>query len=281
MKRYIRLIKSYLFVLIKNPTIKEKKVQRFLSLFALDKIPNLHVPNKISVGVIITVYGHEKYLQQCMSSLVNQTTSFDEIIIINDNSPDHSNNIIESFVSSFKDITQVKYISNKENIGQSNSINLAAENASSEYLMILNDDDILLPHASAIVRQLINAYPSCQLFGFNAIVGSSDDQINSVFNSEFQNLPQNIASAATIHKPEESRKIKYINGINMTHTSQTFSKQAWDYCGRYRAKKSERIVYAADRDFQLRVAYLFDILICDFPLSVWRNYSSVDKNKYS
>lgn len=54
-----------------------------------------HVPSKVSV--IVPVYNVEKYLTQCLESLVNQTWQNMEILVVNDGSKDHSGQIIAEY----------------------------------------------------------------------------------------------------------------------------------------------------------------------------------------
>lgn len=56
------------------------------------------------VSVIVPVYNVEKYLPKCLDSLVNQTLKDIEIIIVNDGSPDNSQNIIDDYKNKYPTI---------------------------------------------------------------------------------------------------------------------------------------------------------------------------------
>ena len=58
------------------------------------------------VSVIIPVYNVEKYLEKCLDSLVNQTLKDIEIIVVNDGSPDKSQDIIDRYVEKYPDLVQ-------------------------------------------------------------------------------------------------------------------------------------------------------------------------------
>ena len=49
------------------------------------------------ISVIVPVYNVEKYLPKCLDSLVNQTFDDFEVIVINDGSPDNSQDIIDEY----------------------------------------------------------------------------------------------------------------------------------------------------------------------------------------
>ena len=91
----------------------------------------------IKVSVIVPVYNVEEYLEKCLDSLVNQTLKDIEIIIINDGSPDNSQQIIDSYAQKYKNIKP--YI--KENGGLSDARNFGIKKASGEYLAFLDSDD--------------------------------------------------------------------------------------------------------------------------------------------
>ena len=62
------------------------------------------------ISIIVPVYNVEKYLRQCMDSLVNQTLSDIEIICINDETPDNSLEILNEYAQID---SRVKVISQK------------------------------------------------------------------------------------------------------------------------------------------------------------------------
>ena len=89
------------------------------------------------VSIVIPIYNVEKYLRQCLDSVVNQTLKDIEIICVNDGSKDSSADIIEEYVR--KD-PRVKAI-HKENSGYGNSMNRGFDMATGEYIGIVESDD--------------------------------------------------------------------------------------------------------------------------------------------
>ena len=54
------------------------------------------------VSVIVPVYNAEKYLKECVDSIVNQTYNNFEVILVNDGSTDNSRNICEEYEKNMK-----------------------------------------------------------------------------------------------------------------------------------------------------------------------------------
>ena len=101
-------------------------------------IRRLEMPD---VSIIIPVYNVEKYFDQCMESIVNQTYTEIEIILINDGSTDNSGKLCEKW--SDKD-NRIKYFS-KDNEGLGPTRNFGIEKASSEYVAFVDSDDWISP----------------------------------------------------------------------------------------------------------------------------------------
>lgn len=89
------------------------------------------------ISIIVPVYNAEKYLEQCLNSLLKQTYQKLEIICVNDGSTDKSGRILEQFQ---KNDFRIKII-NKTNEGVSKARNTALEEASGEFLMFVDADD--------------------------------------------------------------------------------------------------------------------------------------------
>lgn len=95
--------------------------------------------NGILLSIIIPIYNSEKYIGECMESIINQDESNVEIILINDGSTDSSLNICHHYSQIDK---RVKVI-NKENGGVSNARNSGISLAKGKYIMFVDSDDIL------------------------------------------------------------------------------------------------------------------------------------------
>ncbi|MBP3602566.1 MAG: glycosyltransferase [Lachnospiraceae bacterium] len=91
------------------------------------------------LSILVPVYNVEKYLKQCLESIINQTYTDIEVICINDGSNDSSPEILDSIAAADE---RIKVI-HKANSGYGCSMNLALEKASGEYIGIVESDDYI------------------------------------------------------------------------------------------------------------------------------------------
>lgn len=91
------------------------------------------------VSVIVPVYGAEKYVSRCIDSILNQTYSNWELILVDDGSPDRSGAICDEYVQ--RD-SRIKVI-HKTNGGVSSARNLGLDEAQGEWVTFVDADDWL------------------------------------------------------------------------------------------------------------------------------------------
>ena len=89
-------------------------------------------------SVVVPVYNVEKYLKECIDSILNQTFTDFELILVDDGSTDLSGNICDAYAA--KD-SRVKVI-HKENGGQSTARNAGVDTASGQYVIFIDSDDM-------------------------------------------------------------------------------------------------------------------------------------------
>lgn len=123
------------------------------------------------ISIIIPVFNVEKYLNECIDSVIKQTLDEIEIIVVNDGSTDASIKIIEEYRDK---LNNVKII-DKKNEGVSIARNIGIDNSTGEYLMFLDSDDYLEPDMCEIMYNIAkenNAdVAECSIRKFNEILG--------------------------------------------------------------------------------------------------------------
>ena len=90
----------------------------------------------MKLSIIVPVYGVEKYIEQCIASLLTPGCNDYEIIVVNDGTKDKSIEIVEQ---SFTD-PRIRII-HKENGGLSSARNLGIREAQGEYVWFFDSDD--------------------------------------------------------------------------------------------------------------------------------------------
>ena len=123
--------------------LHNKCILIFLSLFLnyftdyLKRFINLLLDIK-KISVIIPIYNTEKYLEECLKSVINQSLKNIEIICINDGSTDNSKNIIEKFRKFDKRIISLKQKNKGSGISRNRGINISK----GKYISFLDSDDM-------------------------------------------------------------------------------------------------------------------------------------------
>ena len=91
------------------------------------------------VSIITPSYNSERFIAECIESVIAQSYQNWEMIIVDDGSTDGSLEIIQQYVN--RDY-RVIVIENRENLGASESRNIAIDSASGEYIAFLDSDDL-------------------------------------------------------------------------------------------------------------------------------------------
>ncbi len=94
------------------------------------------------ISVIMPVYNTEKYLPQCLDSLINQTFTDIEIICIDDASDDKTFDVLTAYLQ--KD-SRISIFQNQVNKGQAITRNIAMDMAKGDYIFFMDSDDYLMP----------------------------------------------------------------------------------------------------------------------------------------
>jgi len=92
------------------------------------------------VSVVITCYNYARYLQGCIESVLGQTWQNLEIIVVNDGSTDHTDEVIAPYMSD----ERIHYIKQR-NAGQAHAKNIGIRNAKGAFIAFLDADDMWVP----------------------------------------------------------------------------------------------------------------------------------------
>lgn len=118
--------------------------------------------NNPKVSVIVPVYNVEKLLQRCIDSILAQTFTDFELLLIDDGSKDKSGEICDEYAAKDSRIR----VFHKQNGGVSTARNLGIDKAQGEWIYFVDSDDIVLPSALGTFCSLIYSDSELVMAGF-------------------------------------------------------------------------------------------------------------------
>jgi glycosyltransferase involved in cell wall biosynthesis len=137
------------------------------------------------ISICIPTYQRPHLVQEAVESCLRQTYSSIEIIVCDD-SPDQAT---QQIIEAFNQPDKIRYYRNASSLGQANNVNRLFDLALGDRLLLLHDDDLLLPNAVAALAQCWDSHPNLTAaFGKqylidmagNALVEASE-QLNKKF----------------------------------------------------------------------------------------------------
>jgi len=173
------------------------------------------VNKKLVVSIIVPIYNVENYLERCINSILNQTYSNLEIILIDDGSKDNGSKICDSFAKKDNRIIAV----HKENGGLSDARNYGLKMATGKYICFVDGDDW-------IEKDMI------EVFLFQLIKNNADICIGRRFRSnsfnekkieKFRTYPKN----KILDKEQGLKYLMSFTGYDMSVCDKMFKKELW------------------------------------------------------
>lgn len=131
--------------------------------------------NQVKVSVVIPVYNVEKYLAECLDSILEQSLKEIEVIVVNDGSTDGSLAIIEKYKNENRNMLVI----NQENQGVACARNAGLEKVSGQFLYFMDSDDILEKTALEELYQRATK-DNLDMILFDADIIAEDEQCERV-----------------------------------------------------------------------------------------------------
>lgn len=166
------------------------------------------------ISIIVPVYNVENYLEKCLDSLVNQTLKDIEIIVVNDGSPDNSQDIIDKYVKMYNNVFSYK----KKNGGLSDARNYGLKYVTGEYVAFIDSDDYVdvtmlekmylkakKDKLDIVVCDTIEVYGEKEILKKSNLHYSSDDVRNYIISPPM--------ACSRIYKRSLFEKIEFKKGI--------------------------------------------------------------------
>lgn len=106
-------------------------------------------------SIIVPMYNVEQYLDKCIQSIVSQTVSDYEVILVNDCSTDRTLEIAQSWKDRFD---RIKIINKPKNSGLSDTRNVGMDVSKGDYIVFVDSDDYIENGALEVFYRIINGY---------------------------------------------------------------------------------------------------------------------------
>jgi glycosyltransferase involved in cell wall biosynthesis len=116
--------------------------------------------NDARVTVLMPVYNGEPYLREAMESILNQSFTDFEFLIINDGSTDRSVDIILSYPD-----PRIRLVDNDQNIGLVHTLNRGIDLANGEFIARMDGDDISMPERFSKQVAFMERHPEVGVYG--------------------------------------------------------------------------------------------------------------------
>jgi glycosyltransferase involved in cell wall biosynthesis len=198
------------------------------------------------ISAIMTVYNGEKYLKKAVDSILEQTFTDFEFIIVNDGSTDQTQAILDSCHDS-----RMIILNNHRNIGRSGARNKAIKTAKGEYIAIMDADDVSLPGRFEEQVKFLELNRDIALVGSSYFLINENDKVVGI---------QEVLTEKDKIKKDLSIKNQF------GHSTIMVKRKCLESVGGYR----EEFKLAEDYDLYLRLSELFDLSNLKAPLSKWR-----------
>ncbi len=161
----------------------------------------------MKLSIVIPVYCLEKYVVDCIDSVVRQQANFEfEVLVRDDASTDNTQSILLAYQKSLPDVLskRLRLLLAVENLGLVGNLQELFKHCTGEYIAYLDGDDLALPEKLQTLVEYLDANPSCALAYHESEVFDSDSGVTlGNYSRDFYNASY-IPQKATI-----SHLVKY------------------------------------------------------------------------
>lgn len=114
------------------------------------------------VSVVVSCYNHEKYIEECILSILNQDYSNIELLVVDDGSSDTSVDVINRLKEKYN-----FYFQAQDNKGLTKTLNETIAKSKGEYIVPFGSDDVMLPHRISTQVEYMKGKPEVGICGGN------------------------------------------------------------------------------------------------------------------
>jgi len=128
------------------------------------------------VSIIIPYYNSELYIRKCIDSVLCQSYSHIEVVLIDDASTDSSSSLVDEVISSYSGPISFIHLHQEHNQGQSAARNLGIVSSTGEYLFFLDSDDYISENCIELLLKQVQDDPKLEM-----VMGDLQ-QVNETYN---------------------------------------------------------------------------------------------------
>lgn len=139
----------------------------------------------VSLSIIIPVYNVEKYLEQCLDSVLVDNGFTGQVICVNDGSTDGSGKILEEYAKKYPNVE----VYTQKNQGQSVARNTGLDHAKGDYLLFLDSDDYYTKGATDFLTKLAKGNPDVDVFYMDCAVTTKGERFYMLRNKDAIKMP--------------------------------------------------------------------------------------------
>lgn len=168
------------------------------------------------ISVIVPVYMGEQWLPRCIDTILNQTYTNLDIILVNDGSPDNSGTICDEYADKDSRIRVV----HKENGGLSDARNAGLDVAAGDYIMFVDEDDMIHPQMVSIMLKAITDNDA-------DIAVCKFEMVPDVDIEEYSHLSEN-PGVECFEQPEIMSQLHHCNLLTVVAWNKMYRKEIYE-----------------------------------------------------
>lgn len=191
-----------------------------------------------SISVVLPLYNHAHYIAETLQSVLRQTSPVDEIILIDDGSTDDGFSVASEMLNGEPRATLLR----QENCGAEKTLNRAIELSQSEFVAVLNSDDLFAPTKIERCRTILCDHPEIDFIsGGIGIIDEKGERLGEGETVEW------LQRATEFQKKCRTLDQAFLNENSVVSTSNmVFSRELWRNCQGFQPLR-----YCHDLDFLL------------------------------
>jgi glycosyltransferase involved in cell wall biosynthesis len=191
-----------------------------------------------TISVVMPVFNGEKYLQEAIQSILDQSFRDFELIIVDDLSTDHSVEVIKKFND-----PRIKFYTNEQNQRISRTLNRGIQAASGKYIARMDQDDVALTNRLEVQKQFLDQNPKISIVGSWTKIMSEEGIVSD---------------RKHVHYTDPN-ELKFWFQFNcfLVHPSTFFRKEVWETLGGYAVDADRQ---PEDFDFWTMALHQFEMV---------------------